>query len=118
MYFSPYIALLVIVAVATAITTLIDVLSPRPQFLFNRLPPFFLVLVRFALFYTISPRIVERANSFVPSFLFHGSSSLTHCNISLVSVHILIVYYILHQSLIPRSVYCTFLPISHRTNTE
>jgi len=58
--------------------------SLSPPFFLNCLFPPFLSSC-FALFYIISPRVVERANyslSRLPT-LFHGSSSLTYRNISL-----------------------------------
>jgi hypothetical protein len=122
-YFSPCIALLVGVAVATAVTTLMY-LSPIPlSSLIVSSPPFCprssCLVLRFGLFYIISPRIVERANYLLSRLPSSTDPHLSHTAIFPyhlgVLVHILIVYYIPHHSLISPFLYTVLsfsLPIA------
>lgn len=114
-YFFPCIALLVAVAVATAVTTLMYLSIPLSSLIVSSPPFCSLVLpcLRFALFYIISPRVVERLITFCLGL--SSSTDPHHSHTAIfpyhlgVLVHILIFYYIPHHSLIPRFVYCTLL---------
>jgi len=125
-YFSPCIALLVAVAVTTAVTTLMYLPHIPLSSLIVSSPPFcprwFCLVLRFVLFYIISLRVVARANSFLFRLPSSTDPHLSHTAIFPyhlgVLVHILIVYYIPHQSLIPRFVYCTFLLIAHQSHVD